>query len=93
MFLGAMVVVQAQAKAQAKAQVMAQAMVQAMVQAMATGQAPSLQKQASLHSPPPLAQWYQEALASLQALVRRSLQAQSSRALQHLPAVSLYRLA
>ena len=77
MFPGAMVVVQAQAKAQA----------------MATGQAASLQKQASLHSPPPLAQWYQEAPASLQALVRRSLQAQSSRALQHLPAVSLYRLA
>ena len=85
MFLGAMVVVQAQAKAQA--------MAQAMVQAMATGQALSLQKQASLHSPPPLAQWYQEALASLQALVHRSLQAQSSRALQHLAAVSLYRLA
>ena len=55
MFLGTMVAVQAQAKAQA----------------MATGQAPSLQKQASLHSP----------------------QAQSSRALHYLPAVSLCRLA
>lgn len=71
MFLGTMVAVQAQAKAQT----------------MATGQAPSLQKQASLHSPPPLAQWYQE------ALVHHFPRAQSSRALHYLPAVSLYRLA